>query len=158
LREVTVERYVHRLRLDGSIEESLFGLMETLPSEDRPTLKAVSRRPVWENASRRDILVRYLTRAGDRGGYQLADAVRLLDIAESYKPASVAALLALIPPWREGLKHEINTASAPRPFFAAQIQGEHGGDRDHRHSDEARVEAKRHELELLGRLQQILAD
>jgi len=91
-------------------------------------------------------------------GYQLSDAVRLLDIAESYKPADVAALLALIPPWRDGLKSEIRSAANPKPFFAAQIQGEHGGDHDHRHSDEARPEAKRNEFDLLGRLQQIFSD
>jgi hypothetical protein len=52
----------------------------------------------------------------------------------------------LIPPWRDGLKSEIRSAANPKPFFAAQIQGEHGGDHDHRHSDEARLEAKRNEF------------
>lgn len=157
LRDVTVERYLHRLRLDGTIPESLFVLLETFPAADASTLKAVSRRAIWESPARGDILVRYLTLAGDRGGYRLPDAVQLLDIAESYKPKDVEALQAMIPPWREGLKREIDTAAAPKPFFATQIQSEHGGDHDHRHSDEARVEAKRNEFELLGRLQQIFS-
>ena len=159
LREVTIERYVNRLRLDGSMPESLFVLLETKPpAADRPTLKAVARRAVWENDARRGILERYLTLAGDRGEYRLQDAVGLLDIVESYKPANVAALLAMIPSWSDGLRHEIDTAGAPKPFFASAIQGEHGGDRDHRQADLRRVEAKRNELALLGRLQQILAE
>jgi hypothetical protein len=159
LRDVTLERYVHRLRLDGAIPESLFALLETVPrAGDRPALKAVARRSIWESDPRRDILMRYLTSAGSGEGVQLPEAVYLLEIVESYKPADVSALLAMIPPWRDGLRHEIDTAGAPRPFFATQIQGEHGGDHDHRHADERRTEAKRKELAMLSRLQQILAD
>jgi hypothetical protein len=159
LREVTIERYVHRLRLDGSIPESLLVLLETVaPAEDWPMLKAVARRAIWENESRRGILTRYLTLAGNRGGYRLTDAVELLNIVESYKPADAAALLAMIPPWRDGLRHEIDTANAPKPFFASAIQSEHGGDRDHRHADDRRAEAKRNEFQVLGRLEKILAE
>lgn len=159
LREVTLERYVHRLRLDGSIPESLFVLIETVaPPDDQPMLKAVARRLIWEDEARLGILARYLTMSGNRGGYQSADAVDLLNIVESYKPADVAALLAMIPPWRDGLRREIDMANAPKPFFASQIQGEHGGDRDHRQADMRRTEAKRLEFHFLGRLQQILSD
>ena len=159
LREVTLERYVHRLRLEGSIPESLLVLLESVaPPQDWPMLKAVARRLIWESEPRRGILVRYLTLSGSRGGYSVSDAVDLLNIVESYKPADVAALLAMIPPWREGLRREIDMTNAPKPFFASQIQGEHGGERDHRQADERRAEAKRHEFQLLGRLQQILSD
>jgi hypothetical protein len=159
LREVTIERYVNRLRLDGSIPESIFVLLETIsPVADRPTLKAVARRAIWENEAKRGILERYLTLARDRGVYQLPDAVSLMEIVESYKPADVAALLAMIPPWRDGLRREIDTGGDPKPFFAAAIQGEHGGDRDHRQADQRRLETKRNEFALLGRLQQILAE
>jgi len=158
LRDVTIERYVHRLRLDGSIPESLLALVETAPpTADRPTLKAVARRLIWDSDARRGILTRYLTLAVSKNTYQLSDAVYLLDVVESYKPADVAALLAMIPPWREGLRHDINTAAAPKPFFAPQIQSEHGGDRDHRQADERRTEVKRKELAALGRLEQVLA-
>ncbi len=158
LREVTIERYVNRLRLDGTIPETLFDLLQSVPPPaDRPMTKAIARRLVWETGSRRGILTRYFTSAGSRGDYQLADAIHLLDLAESYKPADVPALLAMIPPWQERLRHEIETAGTPKPFFTPQTQGEHGGDRDQRRLDERLVEAKRNEMATLGRLQNILA-
>ena len=158
LREVTLERYVHRLRLDGSIPANLFDLIGRASSSDRPLLKAVARRAIWDGGSRRSILTRYLASAGDRGGYQQVDVIHLLELAESYKPADVAALLAMIPSWLTGLQHEIDTFGNSKPFFTGQTQGEHGGDRDQRRPDERRMEMKKNELAILGRLHQILAE
>ena len=159
LREVSIERYVHRLRLDGTIPETLLGLIERVePAADRPPLKAVARRAIWEGGARREILVRYLTSAGRREGYRLSDVIHLLALAESYKPPDTAGLLAMIPTWQEGLRHDIETAGSSRPFFTSQTQQEHGGDRDHRRPDERRLDAKRNELVILERLQQMLAD
>lgn len=158
LREVTLERYVHRLRLDGSIPDALFDLIERTSGSERPILKAIARRAIWDRGARRSILLRYLTYAGNRGGYQEGDAIHLLDLAESYKPADVAALLAMIPSWQQGLQHEIETSANPKPFFTAQTQGEHGGDRDQRRPDERRIEMKKNELATLGRLYQMLAE
>jgi hypothetical protein len=158
LREVTLERYVHRLRLDGSIPAALFDLIERVPNSNRSLLKAISRRAIWDSGSRRSILQRYLTSAGNRGGYQEGDVVHLLDLAESYKPSDVAALLAMIPSWQQSLEHEIDTSANSRPFFTAQTQGEHGGDRDQRRPDERRIEMKKNELATLGRLKQMLAE
>ena len=159
LREVTLERYVHRLRLDGSIPDALYALLERVSSGSDPSIvKAIARRAIWEAGSRRGILMRYLTSAGTRGSYQQEDVIHLLDLAESYKPADVAALLAMIPQWQKGLQHEIDTSDTPKPFFTAQTQGEHGGDRDHRRSDSRRLEMKKNELAALGRLQQMLAE
>lgn len=159
LREVTIERYVNRLRLDGTMPESLFGMIQTaMPADDRPVLKAVARRAVWEAESRRDILTHYLVSAQKRHEFQLGDAVHLLGLVESYKPVDLASLLAMIPPWQKGLRHDIETASGARPFFTPQTQGEHGGDRDQRRPDERRIDAKRNELAILGRIQQVLSD
>jgi hypothetical protein len=158
LREVTLERYVHRLRLDGTIPELLSGLIDRIAlAGDRPLLKAVARRGIWDNDSRREILVRYLTSSATNQTFQLSDAIHLLDITESYKPANRASLLAMIPPWQETLRHEIDTSSGSSPFFTPQTQGEHGGDRDQRRPSEGRVQAKRNELATLDRLHQILA-
>jgi len=159
LREVVLERYVYRLRLDGSIPDALYELIQrVLPETDRPTLKAIARRAIWEGSARRPILMRYLTNAETRGGYQQDDAIHLLDLAESYKPADVDALLAMIPRWQQGLQHEIDTSSSPKPFFTPQTQGEHGGDRDQRRPDDRRVEMKKKELATLGRIQQVLKE
>lgn len=157
LREVTLERYVHRLRLDGSIPEALFDLLLKVPGSDPPMLKAIARRVIWEGGSRRSILDRYLASAAGRGGYRESDAIHLLSLAESYKPVDVGALIAMIPQWQEGLRHDIDTSANPKPFFTAQIHGEHGGDRDQRSPDERRIEAKRAELLTLARLQEMLA-
>jgi hypothetical protein len=158
LREVTLERYVHRLRLDGTIPETLFDLLQrAAPAEDLPLLMAIARRAIWEAGSRRSILTGYLTSAGAIGDYRLSDAIYLLELAENYKPADVPALLLMIPPWLERLREEIDTAGNPKPFFTPQVQGEHGGDRDQRRPDERAVDAKRDEMATLARLQKLLS-
>src|SRR5262249_8721082 len=60
LREVTLERYVHRLRLDGRISEPVFRLIEQAPASEQSLLKAVARRAIWDNVNRRLILEHYL--------------------------------------------------------------------------------------------------
>ncbi|HET9217334.1 MAG TPA: hypothetical protein VFR18_10165 [Terriglobia bacterium] len=159
LREVTLERYVHRLRLDGRVPEAVFELVEQVsPETDRPLIKAIARRAVWETTSRQSILSRYLASTATRGGYQQDDAIYLLELVESYRPADVGGLLAMIPPWLKRLQHEIDTGANSKPFFTAQTQGEHGGDRDQRRPDERRLDMKRKELESLRRLEQILKE
>jgi hypothetical protein len=159
LREVTLERYVHRLRLDGQIPEALFELVDRIsPGAGGPIIKAIARRAIWEMTSRQSILLRYLVSATARGDYQQDDAIYLLELVESYRPANVAALLAMIPPWLKRLQHEIDTGANPKPFFTAQTQGEHGGDRDQRRPDEKRLEAKSREMETLRRFEQILKE
>ena len=157
LREVVLERYVHRVRLDGTISESLFKLIERIPPPaNRSMLKAVARRAVWEDNARRNILECYLTRAALYNSPCPADAVELLNWVENYKPADVADLLARIPPRQQALRSEINAAFGPKPFFDARVQEMHGGERDQRRQDDVRTSAKENELEFLGRLQQIL--
>ena len=155
LRDVTLERYVHRLRLEGSIPASLMRSVEAAPEAFQPLLKAVARRAIWESDSRSRILSQYLSASQERGHYRLSDATYLLEIVESYKPADGARLLSMIPPWQERLRYEIDTAFEPRPFFTPQTQGEHGGDRDRRQHDEKRLDEKRGELAILARLREI---
>jgi hypothetical protein len=157
LREVTIERYVHRLRLDATIPESLFKLINHLaPAPDRPTLKAVARRAVWENEARRQILVQYLTTAIDREEYRPADAVDLLRLAEIYQPADLNDLLRHIPHWQRVLRQEINSAASPKPFFNERVQELHGGGRDQRRQDDGRITAKENEQSFLERLERVL--
>jgi hypothetical protein len=157
LRDVTLERYVHRLRLEGNIPESLFALIERAPSPaDRPLLKAVARRAVWEHDGRRNILERYLANAVDRNSYSVADAIALLDLAESYKPADLAELLVWIPRRLKALEEQINVAAGPKPFFSAAVEEMHGYGRDQRSHDEQRLAAKQDEFAFLERLQQVV--
>jgi len=158
LREVTVERYVHRLRLDGNISEALFRLFDRTPADDRPMLKAVARRPAWENDGTRDILTRYLARAAERGTYSLADTIELLSLVENRKPANISDLLTSIPRWQEALRQQIDVASGPKPFFNEGIQAMHGGARDQRGPGDVRLSKKENELAFLRRLQQVLAE
>ena len=159
LREVSLERYVHRLRLDATIPDALFKLIaDSAPAADRPVLKAIARRAVWENDARRNILVRYLTATADSDSYRLADVVELLKLAEIYQPADVASLLAQIPHWQQVLRAEINEAASPKPFFNERVQEMHGGERDRRRQDEPRMIAKENERAFLDRLQQVLAE
>jgi hypothetical protein len=157
LREVTIERFVHRLRLDASIPESVFVLLDRVPAaEDRPLLRAIARRPVWENRGTREILERYLAIATGRGAYSLPDTMELLHLAENRKPASVPDLLASIPRWAEALKEQIGTAGGPKQFFHQGVEVMHGGDRDQRRQDDLRLPAKEKELAFLLRLQKLL--
>ena len=154
LREVTIDRYVHRLRLEGTIPQTLFSLLARTPLVgDGPLLKAVARRAIWENGSRCNILVRYLTAAPRHGSYRIEDALELLSQVESHKPADVADLLARIPRRQQALREEINN---PKRFFSGAAEQLHGGERDHRQHGDARMSAKEDELAFLGRLQQVL--
>ena len=156
LREVTIERYVHRLRLGATIPASLFELLSRrAPADDRRLLKAIARRAIWESDARRDILGRYLAAALGTEHYRPDDAVELLKLAETYEPADTADLLRRIPHWEQVLRHEITLASNPKAFFNERVQELHGGGRDQRRQDDA--QPKQRELAFLDRLKQLLA-
>jgi hypothetical protein len=157
LRAVSIERYVHRLRLDATIPEPLFELLNHFePASDRPLLKAVARRAVWESQGRREILTRYLTFAGNGKTYRPDDAVDLLKLLETYQPNDVAGLLAQIPHWLEVLRQEINASAGGKPFFNERVEELHGGGRDQRRQDNSRLTAKENERAFLERLQRVL--
>jgi hypothetical protein len=151
LREVSIERYVKRLRLDGTITESMMKLIDQTPAADHPMLKAVARRAIWESPERGEMLERVLT-----NNHSLKDAVDLLKLTEDYQPADSSALLSRIPRWIKLLEEEINSGGGPKPFFSSTVQQLHGGD-DQRQGDEGKTEAKRIELAYLERVQKILS-
>lgn len=158
LREVTIERYVHRLRLEGRISESVARQVDRVAIDaDRPTLRAIARRAAWEKDGAQNILVRYLSNAIDRGSYSLEDAFELLNLVEGRKPADTADLLARMDGWQEALRQQID-GTPGKLFFLGEIQMMHGGSRDQRQHDDPRMSAKERELAFLKRLQQILSD
>lgn len=155
LRDVVVERFVYRLRLDGTIADEVFKLIGSLPqAEGRALLKAVARRAIWEQSGRREILVRCLAAVGD--AFCVSDAVALLKLIETYGPTGVADLLVQIPHWQQVLRQEINDSGA-KPFFNERVEELHGGGRDQRRQDNSRLAAKEAEAAFLQRLQQVLA-
>jgi hypothetical protein len=156
LREVMIERFVHRLRLEGRISESVARQLDRVPAADRPMLTAIARRAVWEKDGPQSILLRYLSNAIDRGSYSLEDALELLNLVEGRKPAHIADLQARMFSWQEALRQQIEGTPGGR-FFHADIQWMHGGSRDQRQDDQ-RASAKERELAFLKRLQQILSD
>jgi hypothetical protein len=157
LRDVALERYVHRLRLDATIPEPLLNLIEQAPpAADRPMLKAVARRAVWEHKGRAGILSRYLANALARNSYRVGDAIALLDLMESYKPVDLAELLAWIPRRQKALEEQINVAAGPKPFFSSAVQEMHGYERDQRTHDEQRLSAKQDERAFLERLLEVI--
>jgi hypothetical protein len=159
LSDVTVERYVHRLRLEASIPESLWTLLGRIPASaitDQPMLKALARRPVLENAGVRSILERYLSAVIRDGAYNLEDALELLNLIENRKPADVADLVAWIPRWAEALRQQIEVGSGRKPFFHSGVEAMHGGSRDQRTEADLRLSSKQNELAFLLRLQQIM--
>jgi hypothetical protein len=153
---VTIERFVRRLHLDGTIADDVFALIGSLPeSRERSVLKAISRRSVWKDSSRREILTHFL--ANPIHAFQVDDVVTLLKLVETYEPTGIADLLARIPHWQQVLRQEINDAGA-KPFFNERVEELHGGGRDQRRNDNSRVVAKEKERAFLDRLQQSLMD
>jgi hypothetical protein len=160
LREVIIERYVYRLRLEGQIPVSLLAALDSVSSAataDRPTLYAIARRPAWEAAGAREILTRYLTRAPESAGYRLADAFDLLNMVETRKPANLADLLERMPAWQKALREQIDGGGASKPFFMEEIRMMHGGSRDQREQSQTALSPKERELDFLIRLQKMLA-
>ncbi len=159
LREVLLERYVHRLRLDGSVPDAVWRLLDQEPfAVDRATLKAISRRAIWDSEARRNILATYLTAAGHHKLYQPGDGILFLQLAEDYKPVDLPHLMERIPLWQEALRQEIDTADNPKPFFSGAVQANHGFDRDQRQPDNSRMALKKIEFQFLARLHQLLMD
>ena len=158
LRTVTIERFVHRLRLEAVIPERLFKIITSLPeTADRPLLKAIARRAIWELPSRREILERFLTRTGCGDGGSPNTTVELLKLIELYQPPTLQALLERIPRLIEVARNERTTAANPKPFFSQRIHEMHGGGRDQRHATEAPVTAKDNEILFLRNLGSWLA-
>ncbi len=156
LRDVTIERFVRRLHLDGTIADDVFALIGNLPeSRERSVLKAIARRSVWRDSSRREILTHFL--GNPTHAFQVDDVVTLLKLVETYEPTGIADLLVRIPHWQQVLRQEINDAGA-KPFFNERVEELHGGGRDQRRNNDSRVAAKENERAFLDRLQQSLKD
>lgn len=156
LREVTIERYVHRLRLHGTIPEDLFERIEAAPAADRALLKALARRAVWHTKARADVLAKFL--ANSPAETRVTDAVALLQLVETYEPADGAELLSRLPHWQQVLRHEIGQGSGPKPFFNERVQDLHGGGRDQRRLEDGRNTIREQELVFLDRLRIALAE
>jgi len=157
LRDVTIERYVKRLRLNGTIPDALFRLISNLPPPAvRPLLKAVARRAIWDEEARSQILLRYLTATAGADDCRLDDALQLLQLMETYEPIDGSDLLSRIPHWEKRLKQEIGMASNPKPFFDERTQEVHRSDRDRHTKEEARIAEKQREIEFLERLRKLL--
>jgi hypothetical protein len=156
LHEVTIKRYVDRLRLDGTISEPTARLIDGASSASEISiLKAVARRAVWSSDARNKILECYLAAAVKNGSYTLADAIELVNTVETVKPAGMTELLAWIPRRKEALREQINTGG--KLFFSQNIQELYGGERDQRSQADGRISAKESELSFIARLWQTLA-
>jgi hypothetical protein len=153
LREVTVERYVHRLRLDGAISAEIEAAIAVHSSVAPALLKAIARRAIWGNAARCEILRRCLENSGR--AFAAEDFIALLKLVETYEPANLADLQGRIPHWQQVLQQEIN-AGGGKPFFNERVEELHGGGRDQRRQDQSRLGTKAQELEFLTRLSEIL--
>jgi len=158
LREVSIERFVHRLRLGATIPPALFNLVNHLPPKaERPLLKAVARRAIWDTEGRRDVLVRFLSATVASDDFHQTDVLELLKLMETYSPADAGELLRRLPQWEQVLRHEVNLAANPKAFFNERVQELHGGGRDQRRPENAAADQKTRELEFLGKLRSVLA-
>jgi hypothetical protein len=152
---VTVERYVLRLRLEGTIPASTFDLIQQFGESERGLLQAIARRAIWENG-RANILEGYLSATLGPDDDIANDTRELLDIVERYKPADIGDLVSKIPRWREDLRGDLGIASGGRPFFSERIAQSHGGANDHRAAEAGMIEGKKKDLAFLERLERVL--
>ncbi len=153
LRVVTLERFVHRLRLEATVPAPLLHLIQSLPpAEERPLLLAVARRAVWNTPERQELLTRYLSQNLSGDGYRRGDVAALLALMESAGPSSVEDLLRRLPEWEQVARAQVTATHMPRPFFNLQVEEMHGGGRDTRPANTRIADQKQAELEFFGRL------
>lgn len=151
---VTIERFVHRLRLEGTIPPSIFAVLEGITyTSERAILKAIARRAIWESEPRRAILEHALVLT--REATSLNDLMALLRLMEAHQPRDATDLLARIPQWQQVLRQQIDAATGPKPFFNERVEELHGGGRDQRGPMAGRVKTKTDEHAFLERLRQI---
>jgi len=153
LRPVTLERYFHRLRLDGSVPEPLLDLILTqLPPDDHALVLAIARRAIWNTTERQAILIQFLTTSRALDLYRRADVEALLTLMESAEPTRIDDIRTRLPDWERTLRTQLTTGAMPSPFFNLQVEEMHGGGRDHRPANTGAADRQRAELEFLGRL------
>lgn len=158
LQEVTLERYVLRLRLEGTLPESLLRLIRTLPpSADQPRLLAIARRAVWNTPERWELLQRFLARNYAGNSPVPGDPEAFLALVESSEPSGIPDVLARLPAWEQVVRIQVSSTDQPSPFFNERVQDLHGGGRDQRGVNEALRQQKQSELAFLGRLGPLLA-
>lgn len=150
LRDVTIQRFVLRLRLEGAIPDDVFELISRLrQATDRTFAKAIARRAIWDHSGRGGLLRRFLLATA--GGFNAADGAAFLKLTETYEPKDTEELLRQIPHWQQVLRQEIDAPGA-KPFFNERVEELHGGGRDQRRQDGSRTSTKQIELEFLERL------
>lgn len=153
LREVLVDRYVRRLRLEGSVDPGVLGIIQSLaPERERAVLLAVARRAAWETPGRGEILRRHLARLAGEDRPLAAEAADLLRLVEAYQPADAGQLLGWLPAWREAIRKQIEESDRPSPFFNERVEELHGHGRDQRGAARETRRRKQTELGLLERL------
>lgn len=158
LQRVTLERYVFRLRLDGTLPEGLLRLIRSLPpGTDQSRLLAIARRAIWNTPDRLEMLHRFLARHYAGNSPVPGDPEAFLALVESSEPSGIPDVLARLPTWEQVVRIQVSSADQPSPFFNERVQDLHGGGRDQRGVNEALRQQKLSELAFLGRLGPLLA-
>ncbi len=159
LRLVTIERYVRRLRLDGSVPEPISRqLASAVPEIDRALALAVARRATWNHPGRQALLGRYLEQVHAHGAWSATDLLSLLRLAETYEPDGLNDFLSRLPGWIESVRRDITSASSPKPFFNERVEDLHGGGRDHRRSNDKQAAQNQATLQSMQQLRQLLSE
>ncbi len=158
LRSVTIDRYVRRLRLDGSIPDAMHRrLVAVAPAGDHGLALAVARRATWNHPGRQALLGRYLERVQASGAWSATDLLTLLRLTETYEPAGLEDFLARLPGWIEAVRRDVTSASSPKPFFNERVEDLHGGGRDQRRLNDKQTAETQATLESMQQLRPILS-
>jgi hypothetical protein len=163
LREVTVERYVRRLRLEGAVSPALVQAIEgRFAAADQAVALAVARRAIWTPPARQSLLEHYLIsddegRTSDEGrvvaDLGVEDLLVLLRLAETYEPAGLPDFRDRFTGWLDAVRREAGAALQPRPFFNNRVEDLHGGGRDQRRPVDPKSARREAELHSMLRLQ-----
>ena len=158
LQRVTLERYVFRLRLEGTLPEGLLRLIRSLPPRaDQPRLLAIARRAVWNTPDRWELLQRFLARNYAGNSPIPGNPEDVLAVPFPFSERRAANVLARLPAWEQVVRIQVSSADQPSPFFNERVQDLHGGGRDQRGVNETLRQQKQSELAFLGRLGSLLA-
>ena len=158
LREVTVERYVHRLRLEASLDDVTLSAVHAIPWPSiQPLIIACARRAIWDNRSRLPLLQHLLRQPATSESDLAALVTGFLSLMEAYQPADAAALVSRLDHVIEVTRQQALNLASPKPFFSVRIQDMHGGGRDQRSATATTVEAREQEMRFLQRLRAAFA-
>jgi hypothetical protein len=155
LPEVNIRRYVRLMNLTTPPTRTVAELIEeTIPSEEQHRVKALVRNALWRNPLQEEMLMAYLKTMARRNNFALQKFEYFVRFVRSHSTVDIYRLSELLPQTVETTRGELrNLEMGGKRFMDSHIEWLHGGVKDKRDVDDARLEAKQVELKLYEELE-----